>query len=293
MALVDFTPKKTIEHTPRWHTSKTYILHSDQAEAQRLKAQHAMLRDVYEGRIVLAPVTVVEKSEVLDVGTGSGAWAVEFLSTYPNALKVKVLCIDIGTRLFPQYPPANATFEVGNILDIPQEWNNRFSLVHQRLLVGALKSNEWEQAIQNIFRITAPSGWIQLTEAYIDKNIFSGGPASLKGMAIYDILAKTVGLDIFCTWRLEKILKEAGFTDIQAIRVTVPIGAWNGELSGRVARNMTNFFRGLKTPVLCNGGFGIVDNESEFDKLMDAMDEEWKKPGTSIDWHSYIGRKAV
>jgi hypothetical protein len=223
----------------------------------------------------------------------TGAWAIDFLLSYPNASKAKVLGIDIGHRLFPQSPPPNATFEVGNILDIPQEWNNRFALVHQRLLVGALKYDEWDQAIKNIFRITAPEGWIQLTEAYIDTNIFSGGPASLKGMAIYDTLGKTVGLDIFCSRRLEKVLKDAGFTDIQAIQVTAPVGEWNGELSARVARNMTNFFRGLKTPVLRNGGLGIVQNEKEYDNLMDEMEEEWKRPGTSIGWHSYIGKKEV
>ena len=102
----------------------------------------------------------------------------------------------MSPSLSPVTASERSTLEVGNILDLPEDRNNKFALVHQRLLVSALKYDEWDQAIKNIFRITAPQGWIQLTEAYIDTDIFSSGPASLKGIDNYDTLWKTVKPDV-------------------------------------------------------------------------------------------------
>ncbi|KAH9841078.1 uncharacterized protein C8Q71DRAFT_743255 [Rhodofomes roseus] len=40
----------------------------------------------------------------------------------------------------------------------------RFKLVHQRLLIAALRSWEWTVALREIFRVLQPGGWVQLGE---------------------------------------------------------------------------------------------------------------------------------
>jgi hypothetical protein len=50
------------------------------------------------------------------------------------------------------------------VLDLPASWTDNFALVHQRFLWVALTLPEWKIALENLFRVTAPGGYIQLGE---------------------------------------------------------------------------------------------------------------------------------
>jgi hypothetical protein len=66
------------EHGRTYHKYKEgkYVLPNDAEEQNRLDMQHQMILRLLEGRIHLAPIKNVRN--VLDIGTGTGIWAIEF-----------------------------------------------------------------------------------------------------------------------------------------------------------------------------------------------------------------------
>ncbi|KAG8962454.1 hypothetical protein FRC00_009443 [Tulasnella sp. 408] len=75
-------------------TNVAYSLPADaQAEQNRLNVQHYMLKTLVDGLYVvpdlvkkaLDPTQRCQKCGVLDVGTGSGIWAVEMAKEFPSA----------------------------------------------------------------------------------------------------------------------------------------------------------------------------------------------------------------
>ena len=83
---------------------------------------------------------------VLDVGTGTGLWAVDMGDRYPS-------CEIIGTDLSPTqvpYAPPNVRFEID---DCCSEWTypeNSFDLIHVRGLTGSV--GNWPKFYQECFK---------------------------------------------------------------------------------------------------------------------------------------------
>jgi ubiquinone/menaquinone biosynthesis C-methylase UbiE len=53
-----------------------YMLPNDETESDRLDMHHELCRQILEGKLFLAPVENPQR--VLDLGTGTGIWAIEF-----------------------------------------------------------------------------------------------------------------------------------------------------------------------------------------------------------------------
>ncbi|KAI0942582.1 hypothetical protein AcW1_003173 [Taiwanofungus camphoratus] len=134
----------------------------------RLALQHELLNRHYKGRLILAPISIASGDRVLDSGTGSSSWLLGLISSVPPS--VELFGINIESRLFLLEDEritsreGNTHFSVGTITKLPVEWSNIFLLVHQRLLVAALRFPEWIHAIREMFRVLAPDGWVQLEE---------------------------------------------------------------------------------------------------------------------------------
>lgn len=57
----------------------SYFLPNDASEQDRLDMQHFMFREMLNGRLFEAPLdTELRDVKVLDIGTGTGIWAMEF-----------------------------------------------------------------------------------------------------------------------------------------------------------------------------------------------------------------------
>lgn len=54
-----------------------------QVEVARLEAQHAVLRQVFDNRLIFPPVDTIRT--ILDCGCGAGDWAVDVANQYPEA----------------------------------------------------------------------------------------------------------------------------------------------------------------------------------------------------------------
>ncbi|RDW70744.1 uncharacterized protein DSM5745_08255 [Aspergillus mulundensis] len=94
-------------------------------------------RDIQVRNKLTSGVTVPEtnqSAESLDVGTGTGIWAIDFAEDYPFA---EVIGTDLSP-IQPSFVPPNLRFEID---DATETWvypENHFDLVHVRSMYGAV-----------------------------------------------------------------------------------------------------------------------------------------------------------
>ncbi|KAG1332384.1 hypothetical protein G6F62_007250 [Rhizopus arrhizus] len=138
----------TININREFHNDKTsaYWLPKDDEEQRRLTGENM---DFEKG------ITV------LDVGCGSGSWIMDMITDYPNCTYHGCDIIDTTNKILKidQF-----TFSKGNVAQNLPYADNTFDFVHMRLLVAALREEEWPMAIGELVRVTKSGGMIQLTE---------------------------------------------------------------------------------------------------------------------------------
>lgn len=101
--------------------------------------QHTLLQQLLDNKLHLAPVAD-DITHVLDIGTGTGIWAIEFAHQHPS-------CDITGTDLSPIQPdqvPSNVRFVID---DAEEQWafNQKFDYVHVRVMIISIR--DWPRFI--------------------------------------------------------------------------------------------------------------------------------------------------
>ncbi|TFK31423.1 S-adenosyl-L-methionine-dependent methyltransferase [Crucibulum laeve] len=286
---------RSIEHQSRPFTSfpnANYILPSDLKEKERLNKQHSMLKRVFGEKIIFAPISIQPGDEVLETGTGTGVWLLDFRKSLPQSKDLSLYGIDIESKLFPSTDLSAGAlhFSVCSVTLLPREWSEKFSMVHQRFLMPALRKTEWPRALSEIYRVLKPGGWIQLCEP----GDWSAGPITEKHKAMRRALYDLRELDLECTKHMPTRLANVGFINVQTIDRAMPLGEWGGQ-DGRECRNdIIAIWRAQKTAILKSGGLGFVKSEQEFDTLIDDVEREWDATvGAETHWVAFYAQKPL
>lgn len=80
-----------------------YVFPNDAAEQERLDLQSLALTELFNGRLHFAPIADdFTPKRILDVGTGTGAWAMDMGDTYPEA---RVIGVDLSPIQSNAVPP--------------------------------------------------------------------------------------------------------------------------------------------------------------------------------------------
>ncbi|KAG9051433.1 hypothetical protein FS837_006609 [Tulasnella sp. UAMH 9824] len=145
--------------------SAIYDLPADSQEHKRMDLQHAMLKALVDGlyvppdlvRKALDPTQRHNKCSVLDVGTGSGIWAVEMAREFPSA---DVVGMDMVNPANAIETPPNCRFEIG---DANLDWGRyaeAFNVVHMRSIASGIK--DFKALLRNVAQTLRPEGVILL-----------------------------------------------------------------------------------------------------------------------------------
>ncbi|KAF5313833.1 hypothetical protein D9619_013010 [Psilocybe cf. subviscida] len=152
------------------------------------------------------------------------------------------------------------------------EWTDKCDLVHQHLLLAALKYDEWAVAVKEIFRVTKPGGFAELCKCNPLKT--SCGPRSEKYLGGYRQLTKHHNIDFEIAQRMPDLLLEAGFVNIHAEVKIVKFGPAGGEDGRSIGLNLAGVARGLGGPLAMAACLGVVNSQSEWEAFIDDVEKE-------------------
>jgi len=178
-----------------------------------------------DGKITLAPIDdSIQK--VLDVGCGTGIWAIDFADQHPSA---EVIGVDISPSQ-PQWIPPNLKFEID---DVTQPWTyapNSFDYIHMRWLVGAIP--DWYALFREVFQTLKPGGIFESKESscmiQADDGTVPYGSALDQWGRVFVEAGNKFGRS-FRVYEDDiqvKAMEAAGFVDLKVTNLKTIIGPW-------------------------------------------------------------------
>lgn len=264
-----------------------YLLPSDKPESERLNLQNRVLKKAF-GNVVFAPFTFSSDDAVLDVGTGTACWTLDCHDAFGTA---HYYGIDITSDLFPILDvdlKSRIHLTEGNILRLQGEWADRsYTLVNQRLLIAALSAENWKTAINNIYKVLAPGGWVQ----FVETNHCRSGDVTDRHHVILRHTFEKRGLLFECAEKIPALLHDAGFVEINSMIYEINLGSWAGQDGVEARDTFIGVYKAMKYPVV--DVMGIMSSP-DFDSLIEQMQHEWDStPGSKIVFHVLYARKSA
>ncbi|KAB5539457.1 S-adenosyl-L-methionine-dependent methyltransferase [Coniochaeta sp. 2T2.1] len=237
--------------------SGSYPYPNDPTENERLDGQHTILRKVLDGRNHLAPfskgVGDPPAARVLDIGCGTGIWAIEMGDDYPSA---QIVGVDLSP-IQPGEVPPNVRFFVE---DSDEDWfyTTPFSYIHTRMTLGCWSSPP--QIIRKAFDNLLPGGYFEAQEVLCVPDCDDGtlDPQRSAWMRwVREVQAASDEADrVLCVGPdLKRWMEEAGFVDVEERVFRLPMNGWpqNGDLKhiGQLwQRNLLNGLSGFSLGLL-------------------------------------------
>ncbi|KAH7119328.1 S-adenosyl-L-methionine-dependent methyltransferase [Dactylonectria macrodidyma] len=218
----------------RYHASpqgEEYWLPNDEKQNETLDIffyTHHAFRLSLEGKLYLAPIQNNVQT-VLDVGTGTGIWAIDFADEHPSA---RVIGTDISP-IQPTWVPPNLEFQID---DCCQEWTfkEKFDCVHCRAMIGSIP--DWNALTKQAFKALKPGGHIEFHERLMH---FASDDDTVKessSMKAWGDFWEQTGtrskraFTIVEDGTLETSMMAAGFADIEEHDFKMPVGPWPMDL---------------------------------------------------------------
>jgi ubiquinone/menaquinone biosynthesis C-methylase UbiE len=208
-----------------FRTDTEYWGPNDEKHNDYLDLNHEMLLLTMDNKLYYAPIGQ-NPQRVLDVGTGTGIWAIDFAEQHPSAEV-------IGTDLSPTQPswvPPNLKFELD---DAQLDWtfpDNHFDFIHVRLLMGSIR--DWPKLYSEIYRCLKPGGYLEHQE--FDPRVISDDDSIPEDSAwkqwgdLFIKAGQKLGqaFDVIVDSKNVGLIKDAGFQDVTENKIKMPLGNW-------------------------------------------------------------------
>ncbi|KXH34904.1 methyltransferase domain-containing protein [Colletotrichum simmondsii] len=160
---------------------------------------------------------------VLDIGTGTGVWALDYADDHAEAI---VLGVDLSP-IQPGFVPPNCSFEVD---DVEKEWlwSEPFDLIFVRNMIASF--SDWPGMIAKAYDRLEPGGYLELQD-----NMF---PLMCRDDTMTDDFkpfewtklvmeaAATMGRPVNVAASFKQMLEDAGFVDVEEKKAIWPYNPW-------------------------------------------------------------------
>lgn len=214
---------------------ESYMLPCDETEQDRLDFFHAVFKVALRSTQLLH-VRPKSNGRFLDLGCGTGIWAIELANAYPDAY---VLGLDISA-IQPESIPLNCVFKAPFDYELP--WligEGQWDIIHMRMGCGSVM--DWPNLYGRIFNHLRCGAWFEQLEIDFEPRCNS---RSLEGTWLHfwyqSLKAATKRSKREITHSPEQTvhwLQEAGFSDISHEEVVLPLNPWKQPIHDReVAR---------------------------------------------------------
>ncbi|KAK5072211.1 hypothetical protein LTR64_004008 [Lithohypha guttulata] len=212
------------ENGRRYHAYRAgrYVLPNDETEQDRLDLMHHVFRLTLNGGLCLTQLE--NPLKILDVGTGTGIWAIQVADEYPSA---QVIGTDISP-IQPNWVPPNVQFQID---DAETNWafpQDSFDFIHIRCGGGSIRN--WPALLAQAYDHLKPGGRIELSEGRTrmccDDGTYSQESSTYKWVDTFHQIARSHGLDFDPFDHYAGWLRQAGFENVIEEERPCPIGGW-------------------------------------------------------------------
>ncbi|KAF6829245.1 methyltransferase domain-containing protein [Colletotrichum musicola] len=206
-------------------TKAEYNAPNDERELDRLELQHNLIMRTFDGRLGTAPPNDpgAKVGRVLDVGTGTGIWAIEFGDEHPEA---DVLGVDLSA-VQSKFVPPNVRFEIDDIEE-PWERPQPFDYIHSRIMTGSIR--DWRRYLENCFENLSPGGYLELNDVDVvpvsDDGTLTEETSLLQSVRLWCEALENLGSPFEEFSRLKDVLIDIGFEDVHIQRFKWPTNSW-------------------------------------------------------------------
>jgi SAM-dependent methyltransferase len=199
-----------------------YFLPNDAAEIDRLDLQHHIFRLTFDNQICLCPKKHGAK-RVLDLGTGTGIWCIEYADEHPEA---EVIGVDLSP-VQPEFVPPNCTFEIDD-LEKYWTWSKPFDFIFSRFMTGSFADNG--AIVKKAFDQLEPGGYFEAQDMAVPFGCDDGTlttDSDLWTWCLWLMQAmEAFGRPLTAAQKWKELMEAAGFEDVVERVYKWPTNSW-------------------------------------------------------------------
>ncbi|KAJ7265989.1 S-adenosyl-L-methionine-dependent methyltransferase [Mycena haematopus] len=184
---------------------------------QRLDELHLAFTKYFGGKLCPISLDEMRPTRILELGCGSGAWAIQAATQFPAA---QILAVD-RSPLPNRYIPPNLIFQIADLSKAVDFGPDKFDLVHARFVLSHVSNGQ--DAFRRFARLIRPGGLLLAEDLDMLSWAETAGPASRLFISTLKPTFDERGADMEFGKKISDMMSSLGdFHDVQCQKITMP-----------------------------------------------------------------------